>query len=749
MRLHFGFMCLMLVSTLALAQDNPVSATIPKQLGGPPIVSRSPQSFSFAQSGTRAHKDTARQREASQGLGLDFANAVVYSSGGYSANSVAVADLNGDGKADIVVANCGSSGSACNSAGLVGVLLGNGDGTFQTVVTYGSGGAGAYAVAVADVNGDGKPDLMVANNCASASNCGSYGPGSVGVLLGNGDGTFQPAVAYGSGGLDAVSVAVAEVNGDGKPDLLVANFCSNCQNYGYGSVGVLLGNGDGTFQTAVTYDSGGWATNSITVADLKGDGKLDVIVAQCSGPTEGCIPGEVGVLLGNGDGTFQTTVNYSSGANYPDAAVVADVNGDGKLDVLVTNSSTYDHEEGNGAVGVLLGNGDGTFQTVVTYDAGGTFTGSLALADVNGDGKPDLVVTDAEDIGGQCSNPGSAVAVLLGNGDGTFQTAVLYCSGGSSADAVAVADVNGDGEPDLVVANACGDSSCDTGSVGVLINTSAIAVLSPISLGFGSQNLGTTSAPQNATLTNTGNFSTTLKISSIGITGANSTEFAQTNHCSQSLPPGGSCTIMVTFTPTAFGNASASLNVTDNISGSPQTVALTGFGQGPGVSLSPSNVSFPSQYVGTSSLPQSVTLMNIGNTTLTITNVAARPSDFAPLSTCGSSVAPGASCSIGVFFDPTTSGTRNGTLTVTDSASSSPQTAALTGIGQDFSLAPGSQTTATVSPGQSASYKVSVAPGGGFNQTVKLSCSGAPPQSTCSVSPSSLTARADPSRRLP
>jgi len=599
------------------------------------------------------------------------------------------------------------------------------------------------------VNGDGKPDLVVANYCASASNCVSYGPGSVGVLLGNGDGTFQTAVAYGSGGFDAFSVAVADVNGDGKPDLVAANRCvsaSSCVNYGDGIVGVLLGNGDGTFQMAVAYDSGGYVgyggATALAVADLSGDGKLDVIVAQCPYPSEGCIDqGEVGVLLNNGDGTFQTAVNYNSGADFPDSIAVADVNGDDKLDVLVANAGTGTHGQGDGAVGVLLGNGDGTLQTAVIYDTGGGGDPSVAVADVNGDGKPDLVVIDSPNTGGPCSNLSSAAGVLLGNGDGTFQTAVLYCSGGYSDDSVAVADVNGDGEPDLVVANGCGVSGCETGSVGVLINSSAIGVLSPISLGFGSQNLGTTSAPQNVTLTNTGNFSTTLKISSVGITGANSTEFAQTNNCGQSLPPGGSCTVMVTFTPTAFGSASASLNITDNVTGSPQTVALTGSGQGPGVSLSPSNLSFPSQYVGTSGLPQSVKLMNIGNTALTITNVTASPSDFAPLSTCGSSVAPGASCSIGVFFDPTTSGTRNGTLTVTDSASRSPQTAASTGIGQDFSLAPGSQTTATVSPGQSASYKVAAAPGGGFNQTVTLSCTGAPAQSTCSVTCSPISAR--------
>ena len=122
----------------------------------------------------------------------------------------------------------------------MGVLLGNGDGTFQAAVTYGTGGIYADSVAVADVNGDGKLDLVAEN----------YGSNNVGVLLGNGDGTFQTAVTYGSGGAYPYSVAVADVNGDGKPDIVVANSGSS-------NVGVLLGNGDGTFQTAVAYGSGG------------------------------------------------------------------------------------------------------------------------------------------------------------------------------------------------------------------------------------------------------------------------------------------------------------------------------------------------------------------------------------------------------------------------------------------------------------------------------------------------------------
>src|SRR5579863_6078251 len=134
---------------------------------------------------------------------------------------------------------------------------------FAPSVTYASGGQDAYFASIADVNGDGKPDIVVANGCGSNGNCN---PGSVAVLLGNGDGTFQPAVIYGSGGSYAYSIAIADVNKDGHPDLLVANECSgSCSNNG--TVGVLLGNGDGTFQPAVTYNSGAWSTVSIAVGD--------------------------------------------------------------------------------------------------------------------------------------------------------------------------------------------------------------------------------------------------------------------------------------------------------------------------------------------------------------------------------------------------------------------------------------------------------------------------------------------------
>src|ERR1035441_2402396 len=155
---------------------------------------------------------------------------------------------------------------------------------FAKAVAYPSGGDWVYSVAVGNLNGDGHPDLVVANLCGNY-NCysGAPGIGQIGVLLGNGDGTFQPPVIYSSGGYDSYSVAIGDVNGDGHPDLVVANSCetSDCNN---GSVSVLLGNGDGTFQSPLSYSSGGNA-HSVAIGDVNGDGKPDIVVATCKSGT--------------------------------------------------------------------------------------------------------------------------------------------------------------------------------------------------------------------------------------------------------------------------------------------------------------------------------------------------------------------------------------------------------------------------------------------------------------------------------
>jgi hypothetical protein len=260
-------------------------------------------------------------------------------------------------------------------------------------------------VAVADLNGDGKPDLVVGNNCSDA-NC----DGSVGVLLGNGDGTFQPVATYPTGGSFAFAIAVADVNGDGKPDVLVLTYVKSVN---VNSVGVLLGNGDGTFQPAVTYNSGGLFPSSVAVADLNGDGNPDLVVenGQCCGTGVAT----VGVLLGDGNGIFQPVVTYKSGRGTNGTSIaVADVNGDGKLDIVASTSSVDNNGANKGLVSLRLGNGDGTFQSEQTYSSGGFLTNSVAIADVNGDGEPDLVVANiCADDTVFCKR--SSVGVLLNN----------------------------------------------------------------------------------------------------------------------------------------------------------------------------------------------------------------------------------------------------------------------------------------------------------------------------------------------
>jgi Bacterial Ig-like domain (group 3)/FG-GAP-like repeat len=390
-----------------------------------------------------------------------FLPGVPYLSGPIS-GFVLPGDWNGDGSVDLAVAHyCGDP--SCNDrTGSVSLMLGSGDGSLQAALSYSSGGTDSPSVAVADVNGDGKPDLLVANRCAINS-CN----GSVAVLLGNGDGTFKAAASYGSGGLYAYSVAIADVDGDGKPDLLVANLCA-IDNCSVSTVGVLLGNGDGTFQAVAVYGFGGFDSISVAVADVNGDGKPDLLVANYCATSSNCNGGTVSVLLGNGDGTFQTAASYGSGGSYAISVTVGDVNGDGKPDLLVANHCATSDCGSGGSVSLLLGNGDGTFQTAASYGSGGWYAISVAVGDVNGDGKPDLLVANYCVSSSNCS--GGTVGVLLGNGDGTFQVAANYSSGGTDAYSVAVGDVNGDGKPDLLVANYCATfSNCNGGTVAALL----------------------------------------------------------------------------------------------------------------------------------------------------------------------------------------------------------------------------------------------------------------------------------------
>jgi hypothetical protein len=462
---------------------------------------------------------------------------------GINPRSVVVADLNGDGRPDLAVANALSAS--------VSVLLGNGTGGFtpasgSPVTGIGTAGfTGPQALAVGDFNADGKPDFVTANDLANNAS----------VLLGNGSGGFTPA----SGspitvGTRPQSVAVGDFNADGRPDFATANGGSS-------SVSVLLGHADGTFTAApgspITV---GTFPDSVAVGDFNWDGKPDL--ATANGGSSG-----VSVLLGNADGTFTAAPGSPTAVGTtPKSVAVGDFNADGNPDFATANESTDN-------VSVLLGNGDGTFTAApgspVTV---GTFPFSVAVGDFNGDGKPDLAAANYYSD--------NNVSLLLGNGDGMFTAPPgSPIAVGRGPDSVAVGDFDGNGKPDFVTANDGENATPST--VSVLLNLSQPSV-SPSSLvAFGSTPVGTEGASQQLTLTNTGFWP--LTVTSVTPGGADGDEFAATAGACTSSPvlPGASCAVGVRFKPITTGSATAQLSIVSDAPGPATTVALAGTATSP------------------------------------------------------------------------------------------------------------------------------------------------------------------------
>ena len=373
-------------------------------------------------SGTVSFLDSSNGNGVIGSAGLDattLSSSLVQATGspltvGRGAYFAAVGDFNRDGIPDLVITNSDDNN--------VSVLLGIGDGSFQTPRTFPTGSA-PMAVAVGDFNADGAQDLVVANGTS----------GTVSILLGNGDGTFQPAVSYAVGS-SPFSVAVTDLDLNGAQDLVIASHSMS------GAISVLLGNGDGTFQPQASYPAGSMP-RKVTTADFNGDGIADVATANEN-------DNDVTVLLGNGDGSFSLPVSYATGSN-PSSMEVGDFNGDGIADLVVGDYT------GN-TISVLLGNGDGTFQPQALYATGASPL-QMAVADFNGDNILDVAVANSND---------NTVGILLGTGDGTFQPQVAYPVGKFPLAATA-ADFNGDGLLDLATVNFSGAGN---GTVSILLS---------------------------------------------------------------------------------------------------------------------------------------------------------------------------------------------------------------------------------------------------------------------------------------
>ena len=370
-------------------------------------------------------------------LAVRYVSSLAGAANNSALNNIAIGDFNADGKLDLAVStDCFGTVAGCTvGTSIVQVFLGNGDGTFLAPVLYNTAVPNTTsAIVTGDFNGDGKLDLVLTSSTAP----GNQQSGSVTFLQGNGDGSFQASSTTSltvQGGQFAVA---ADFNADGKMDVA---FTDN-----FASVDVLLGQGNGSFQLPLSFPLSSSATypSSLAVADFNGDGSPDLVV------TESNSVNTMAVLLNNGSGSFTVNQAYPLGGFDTPTVVAGDFNSDGKADI-VSSSFAAQSATGDGIIGVLLGNGDGSMEAAQQLTPA-PVPQSLVAADLNGDGISDLVGME-NCYQGNCSSQQGGVVVLLGLGNHQFGSATEYPAGMALnyTNGLAVGDLNGDGKPDVVV----------------------------------------------------------------------------------------------------------------------------------------------------------------------------------------------------------------------------------------------------------------------------------------------------------
>jgi hypothetical protein len=610
---------------------------------------------------------------------------------------------------DVVAAHFTSSGfldlAVCTGNNTISVLLGNGTGKFPTHKEYAVPG-NPVAIIAGDFNGDGKIDLATVDQFQS----------EISILLGNGDGTFQGHKEYATAASGKpVALATADVNGDGKLDIIVANQSTN-------NVSVLLGNGDGTFQAHTEYSviptgkSGG--PLGLAIGDFNGDGKLDLAVANNS-------DNAVAIMFGNGDGSFQTPIEYTT-ATAPNSVVVGDFNGDGILDLAVGTS--------NKSVSVLLGISGGTFQNHKEYTIGANAV-VVAAADLGSNGRLSLISANYND---------NSVSTLGGNSNGTFASASTFpVSGGPTG--LAVGDFNGNGKLDIAVVA--------SGANTVSILTDSWISLSPGLINFGTQTSGFKSAAKNVTVKNNGTTAWTMGTPSFA--GLDNTDFTQTNTCptpnTGTLAAGKTCTISVIFEPTASENADAQVLITET-DGTDYGNVLQGSGNIP-ITLTPRYPVFSGYtLIGTTTAPIKTTFTNNSGVNIVFTLIdleGQNAADFTldPTSPCltltNKTLLPGASCTTSVTYHPTITGGETVTEVFYGNFTLAKQGSIFSGKGTQVKVTPGKITFPTCKVGSTCTGVVTIQNTASFSLTINgaFFTNGTPPipfsvqSNTCGWSP--------------
>lgn len=447
--------------------------------------------------------------------------------------TAAVADFNGDGKADVGVLQFSQSGpNGSIFTGFITILPGNGDGTFQAPVTTQLPQFGDGPMVAADFSGYGKTNIAMTSPVPPAV-------GNLVVVPGKGDGTFGAAVQspVSLPTMATLSMVTGDINRDGRQDIVLVGLDNSNT---VSSVYVLLANADGTFVPKHVYDAPGIATG-IVAADFNGDGNLDL--ALCTGYSY-----QVLVYLGRGDGTFSDPVSYSTSYVTPVSVTAADYNGDGKLDMAVSTG---------GGILLFAGRGDGTFQDPI-LQAMSIYASPLRSGNFSGRGNGDIAW--ATDWG---------TDVALSNGDGTFQGPLGFVPTYYPRTYTA-GDLKGDGTTDLIQFSTSNTMGTPPQTATVWNSAGAVSFSSAKS-SFSLANAGAKSSPQSLQLNNVGNAA--LPISGIAITGG----FTETNNCPPVLAVGQGCMLNVTFAPTANGGNTGALTLTDSAYPGHQSIRLIGW----------------------------------------------------------------------------------------------------------------------------------------------------------------------------